>query len=128
MICLWNYVNSVLRTPVTPDAIWKKLDTLYNMEGLHASEVDSFQGEMQEFSLPEEFDSLKGLKFPRVNHGSDTATLKSSVQDTSNQKRTRKSVRWADILVTSYDLVQTPTTSAVTTDAGVGSSSRKRRR
>nr|CAH8820853.1 unnamed protein product [Trichobilharzia regenti] len=109
MICLWNYVNSVLRTPVTPDAIWKKLKTLYNMEELHDSEVDSFQ-------------------VSRVNHGSDTATLKSSVLDTSNQKRTRKSVRWADILVTSYDLVQTPTTSAVTTDAGVGSSSRKRRR
>nr|CAH8868504.1 unnamed protein product [Trichobilharzia regenti] len=98
------------------------------MEELHESEVNPFQGKMREFSLSEEFDSLKELEFPRVAPRSDTATPKSSVVDTSNRKRTRKSVRWADVLTTSDNMVQTPTTSTVTTDAGVGSSSRKRRR
>nr|CAH8868506.1 unnamed protein product [Trichobilharzia regenti] len=128
MMCLCNFLNSVLREPVTPDIIWRKLDTLYNMEELHESEVNPFQGKMREFSLSEEFDSLKELEFPRVAPRSDTATPKSSVVDTSNRKRTRKSVRWADVLTTSDNMVQTPTTSTVTTDAGVGSSSRKRRR
>ncbi|CAH8868377.1 unnamed protein product [Trichobilharzia szidati] len=127
MMCLCNHLNSVLREPVTPDDIWKKLDTLFNMEELHESEGNPFQGKMQEFSLPEEFDSLKELPFPRVIHRSDTATRKSSILDTSNRKRIRKSVRWADILTTSDDMVQTPTKSAVTPAVGVGSS-RKRRR
>ncbi|CAH8821069.1 unnamed protein product [Trichobilharzia szidati] len=128
MMCLCNYMNSVLRKPVTPDDIWKKLDTLFNMEELHESEVNPFQGKTKEFSLPDEFDSLKELEFPRVGHRSDTVIPKSSVVDTSNRKRTRKSVRWSDIHTTSDNvLVQTPTNSAVTPAVGVGNS-RKRRR
>ncbi|CAH8867791.1 unnamed protein product [Trichobilharzia szidati] len=131
MMCLCNYLNSVLRKPITPEAIWKKLDTLFNMEELHESEVNPFQGKTKEFSLPEEFDSLKELKFPRVGHRSDTVIPKSPVVDTSNRKRTRKSVRWSDIHTTSSDnvVVETPTNSAAVTAAvGVGGSSRKRRR
>nr|AAW26296.1 SJCHGC05033 protein [Schistosoma japonicum]CAX73399.1 MRG-binding protein [Schistosoma japonicum] len=113
MIYVSNLINSFLNEPISTDNIWKKLSSLYNMEELHDSEVNPFQTKMREFNLPEEYDSLKSLKYPRVSSQSGISFARSSRTD-SSQKRTRKSLRSVDSNATSGNVslsINSPTTT-----------------
>ncbi|CAH8439502.1 unnamed protein product [Heterobilharzia americana] len=128
MIYVCNLINSFLNEPVSADAVWKKLSSLYNMDELHDSEVNPFQAKMKEFSLPEEYDSLKSLKYPRVASLSRISSTRSPRTDASIQKRTRKSLRSIDSSVTSNNsVVSCSSNSPVSTTVGPTTSREKRR-
>uniref|UniRef100_A0AA82MMS8 Putative mrg-binding protein n=1 Tax=Schistosoma mansoni TaxID=6183 RepID=A0AA82MMS8_SCHMA len=123
MIYVCNLVNSFVSDPISTDDIWKKLGSLYNMEELHDSEVNPFQSKMKEFSLPEEYDSLKSLKYPRVTSNSGISVSRSPRTDSCSQKRTRKSLRSVD----SNTTLASSTNSPVTTTVSSVTSREKRR-
>ncbi|GAA35874.2 MRG/MORF4L-binding protein [Clonorchis sinensis] len=97
MIYIKSILNSRLHSSsLTTDDVWQKLESLYNMDELHESEVNPFQSKMREFSLPDEFSTLKAQPFPRVkSYFGDTATG-SSDSDAPHPKRLRKSLRSTD--------------------------------
>ncbi|TGZ56990.1 hypothetical protein CRM22_010042 [Opisthorchis felineus] len=97
MIYIKSILNSRLHSSsLTTDDVWQKLESLYNMDELHESEVNPFQSKMREFTLPDEFSTLKAQPFPRVkSYFGDTATG-SSDSDASHPKRLRKSLRSTD--------------------------------
>ncbi|VDP31549.1 unnamed protein product [Schistosoma margrebowiei] len=89
----------------------------------HDSEVNPFQAKMKEFSLPEEYDSLKSLKYPRVTSQSGISVSRSPRTNSFSQKRTRKSLRSVD----SDTTLVSSTNSPATTTAGSVTSREKRR-
>ncbi|KER20961.1 CT20 family protein [Opisthorchis viverrini] len=108
MIYIKSVLNSRLHSSsLTTNDIWQKLESLYNMDELHESEVNPFQSKMREFGLPDEFSTLKAQPFPRVkSYFGDSATGPSDSAfficclythtDAPHPKRLRKSLRSTD--------------------------------
>ncbi|CAH8449510.1 unnamed protein product [Schistosoma turkestanicum] len=126
MIYVSNLVNSFLSDTISTDDIWKKLGSLYNMEELHDSEINPFQAKMKEFNLPEEYDSLKSLKYPRVASQSGISVPRSPRTDSSGQKRTRKSLRSVDSNSAASNVVPSTNSSVNTTVSSVTSREKRR--
>ncbi|CAI2736960.1 unnamed protein product [Dicrocoelium dendriticum] len=135
------YIKSLLNSrpctnKLTTSQLWEKLDSLYNMDELHESEVNPFQFKIKEFCLPEEFTELRSKPFPRAD--SDPASLKTkSLAESGNyngvrssgQKRTRKWLRSSDPAFSTPPGTPNPSSEKSETPGSAGESQpRKKRR
>ncbi|KAL7061020.1 hypothetical protein AAHC03_09754 [Spirometra sp. Aus1] len=108
MICLACRFNDLGGPACSISDIWDHLSELYDLNELNESEVIPFPTKSKEYTLPEEFSTLKQQAFPRAKTklvlGSPSQQTRKTDSTTANEdlsplspspplKRTRKALR-----------------------------------